>query len=175
MKILRCVTPCVALAISLCLSRPDAAGAAYLRGTPSVCSPINAGSFDSSGLDRFHDGDNGGPSGFQSQLDAQLICPFFEYNCSLPLCGAFSKTSIQTLNVYVYDESTSDTVWAKACVHTFGTNFSCGSADNTGASGNVGDDTLQPSLSEWNITTGNAYIHLRLGDQSSFYGYYAEQ
>lgn len=102
--------------------------------------------------------------------------------CDIEDSDRFSKQNITTLNVHVYDGSTTTSVSAKACVTVFnGWGGSCGSTVSTG-NAFTGEATLQPPMTVW--TAANfaqfGYVQVRLppdvapagGDTSAFHGYY---
>jgi hypothetical protein len=85
----------------------------------------------------------------------------------------FNKSNVSTLGVYVHDDDTSGVARARACWHDYsGVSASCSSWDTNGAASNTGDDTLSPSVSVWNTTSGAAYVEIEIPEDSYLEGVY---
>jgi hypothetical protein len=102
---------------------------------------------------------------YGSSGGSRVSCPLIERNF-------FRKNNVQTVNVYVHDGSSSAEVWARACHQDLGNgDVTCGSSDSTTAS-NVGPDTLEPSVSEWDTQYGAAFVLVQLAPNSVLFGVY---
>lgn len=116
-------------------------------------------------------------SGVVNYLSAgisELFCPIDDSDI-------FAKASINTLNVHVYDGSSTDQIWAYACLTFVGSNGgACGVVDDTGANTNTGNYVLHPGLSAWQDTTDYpnglpyliVYLPLDGGTASNLRGYF---
>jgi hypothetical protein len=134
----------------------NSAGAAYLRGTASLCTPTDF----TAALDHI-------PADAGLQGEGNILCPYVEFD-------DFDKMDVVTLNVYVEDGDSGDNALAGACWADFsGTSYDCGSLSTTGAAANTGLYTLSVDVSTWDTLTGHAYIFISLPTDSTLEGYYA--
>lgn len=108
-------------------------------------------------------------------------------NCPIPdSTGIVKKHQIKTLNVHVYDGSTTAQAWAEVCVQPYDAQYGfCSERDWVYPVGWTGVDTLRPARTWHNhgvlhgLTTANGheydfgYVNVGTGsDSSKFLGVY---
>ncbi len=127
---------------------------------------------DGSDMRRIHD--TGNVTNY-STLSIRLICDIEDTD-------RFSKQEITTLNIHVRDNSSTASIYAKACYTMYnGTGGSCGSTVSSGGAF-TGEKVLRVPLTAWTNSTSAqmGYVIVELpadvapagGDTSSFHGYY---